>query len=156
MNEQLKFHEIEVEYDLAEFMPNVLADANKLEQVFLNIIANARDAMDAREERDKEIASGKGPVFSGSQDYKKLLRIRSFAENGNAVVAISDTGGGISKEAKEKIFEPFYTTKETGKGTGLGMSISYNIIKDFRGSIRFEVEEDVGTTFWVELPIFYG
>ena len=68
------------------------------------------------------------------------------------MATISDTGGGIPKDIGEKIFEPFFTTKEVGKGTGLGMSISYNIMKDFKGSLSFDVEDGVGTTFRVSLP----
>lgn len=141
VSEQLRLHQIKVEFDLAESIPNVIADSNKLEQVFLNIFTNAMDAMNERkkstENRDKK--------------YTKLLKIQSIAENGNVVVIISDTGGGITKDIGEKIFDPFFTTKEVGKGTGLGMSISYSIIKDFKGSLDFEVENGVGTTFRVTL-----
>ena len=149
VSEQLRLHQIKVEFDLAESLPKVMADSNQLEQVFLNILSNAMDAMDEREKPDvgkQSSKNGKG------KEYKKVLKIRSFAENGNAVAAISDTGGGIPKEMREKIFEPFFTTKEVGKGTGLGMSISYNIIKDFKGSLDFEVGEGIGTTFKVTLP----
>ncbi len=142
VGEQLKLHQIEVQFKLDESLPKVMADANKLEQVFLNIINNARDAMD---EREKDFANGE-------TDYEKLLNIKSFAEKGQAVVTISDTGGGIPDNVREKIFEPFFTTKEVGKGTGLGMSISYSIIKNFKGNISFKVKKGVGTTFRVELP----
>ena len=136
VKEQLGMHEIKIETDIAGSLPKVMADANKIEQVFLNIFNNARDAMD-------EAAAGV---------HGKLLKIRSFTEEDQVFVTISDTGGGIPVHAREKIFEPFYTTKEVGKGTGLGMSISYNIIKDFKGSLNFDVEEGVGTTFKVALP----
>ena len=142
VNEQLRLHQIEVKFDLTESMPKVMADANKLEQVYLNILTNARDAMDSHEKS----------VKNGGKEYKKELKIRSFAENGNIVAVISDTGGGIPKDIGEKVFEPFFTTKEAGKGTGLGMSISYNIIKDFKGSLSFDVEDGIGTTFRVVLP----
>ncbi len=143
VGEQLRLHQIEIKFELDESLPKVMADANKLEQVFLNIITNARDAMDERETK----------IMGDDTDYEKLLNIRSFAENGQAVVTISDIGGGIPDSVREKIFEPFFTTKEVGKGTGLGMSISYSIIKNFKGSISFEVEKDVGTTFRVGLPV---
>ena len=150
ISEQLRLHQIEVEFDLAESLPKVMADTNQLEQVFLNILSNARDAMDEREKLDVGKQSSKN---NKEKEYKKILKICSFAENGNAVAAISDTGCGIPKDMREKIFEPFFTTKEVGKGTGLGMSISYNIIKDFKGSLDFEVEEGLGTTFQIKLPI---
>jgi len=142
VGEQLKLHQIEVKLELNGSLPKVMADANKLEQVFLNIINNARDAMD---EREKDFANGE-------TNYEKLLNIKSFAKNGQVVVTISDTGGGIPDNVREKIFEPFFTTKEVGKGTGLGMSISYSIIKNFKGDISFQVKEGEGTTFRVELP----
>jgi len=150
VSEQLRLHQIEVEIDYAEFLPKVMADSNKLEQVFLNILSNARDAMDEKENLDVGKQASKN---SKGKEYKKILKICSFVENGNAVAAISDTGGGIPKDVRSKIFEPFFTTKEVGKGTGLGMSISYNIIKEFKGSLNFEVEEEVGTTFYIKLPI---
>ena len=143
VGEQLRLHQIKIRFELDQSLPKVMADANKLEQVFLNIITNAKDAMDERETK----------VVGDKTNYEKLLNIRSFAENGQAVVTISDIGGGIPDSVKEKIFEPFFTTKEVGKGTGLGMSISYGIIKDFKGSISFEVEKNVGTTFRVGLPV---
>ena len=142
VSEQFRLHEIEVKLDLPESIPNVMADANKLEQVFLNILTNARDAMDSMERS----------VENGGKGYRKAIKIRSFEENGNIVVAISDTGGGIPEDIGLKIFEPFFTTKEVGKGTGLGMSISYNLMKDFKGSLSFDVEDGVGTTFRVTLP----
>lgn len=136
VKQQLMAHEIKIATDIAGSLPKVMADANKIEQVFLNIFNNARDAMDER-------AAG---------EHGKLLKICSFTEKDQVFVTISDTGGGIPEHTREKIFEPFYTTKEVGKGTGLGMSISYNIIKDFKGSLNFEVEEGVGTTFKVAMP----
>ena len=137
IGEQLRLRGVDIKLDLKE-LPLVLADSNKLEQVFLNIIGNARDAMDS---------------FSSGDDCKKILNVHSFSENGNIVVEISDTGGGIPEEVRDRIFEPFFTTKEVGKGTGIGLSISYNILKDFNGEIGFLVKEGVGTTFIVKMPV---
>ena len=139
VGEQLRLREVEVHLELRE-LPDILGDSNKLEQVFLNIIGNARDAMD-------DFAKHAG------QGYRKKLTVRSFLDNGNVVVTFSDTGGGIPKEIRDRVFEPFFTTKEVGRGTGLGLSISYNIIKDFGGKIDFLVDESVGTTFRVALPV---
>lgn len=139
VGEQLRLREIETDLDLAE-LPQVKGDSNKIEQVFLNIIGNARDAMD-------EFADSQGP------DYKKVLKVQSFVEDGKAVVTFTDTGGGVPKEISDRILEPFFTTKDVGKGTGLGLSISYNIVKDFGGNLDFSVDDGVGTTFRVELPM---
>ena len=139
MGQQLRLRDIDVQMELEE-VPMIVADSNKLEQVFLNVINNARDAM-------CELPQ------TSETDHSRILKVRSFVENGNAVVTFSDTGGGIPKEHQDRIFEPFFTTKEVGKGTGLGLSISYNIIKELNGNLDFSVEEGVGTTFRVALPI---
>ena len=139
VGEQMRLQQIEVHTDLQE-LPRVLADSNKLEQVFLNIISNARDAMHT-------ITATVG------KEHKNILTVHSFVEDSKAVVTLSDTGGGIPAESRARVFEPFFTTKEAGRGTGLGLSISYNIIKEFDGGIDFSVDEGVGTTFVVALPI---
>ena len=135
LGNQLKVHQIEVELDLAPDIPNIMAEHNRLEQVFINLVTNAIDAMDEKSSR---------PDFRGTE---KRLTIKSFAENGHIVVNVSDTGIGMSKEIQSKIFEPFFTTKKIGKGTGLGISISYGIVKDYDGTIEIESEVGKGSTF---------
>jgi signal transduction histidine kinase len=80
------------------------------------------------------------------------LTIKSFAENDHVCVKVTDTGSGMTEEVKNKIFEPFYTTKKVGKGTGLGVSISYGIVQDYKGSIEIESEVGKGTTFTIKFP----
>ena len=104
------------------------ADPEQLEQVFINLFANAVDAM-----------SGEGDLTVKADEEDKLVRIR-----------VSDSGKGMPRETLEKIFEPFYTTKD--KGTGLGLAIVYNIIEKHHGRIRVESEEGKGTTFIIDLP----
>ncbi len=135
LGQQLRLSQIEIELDLDKNLPPIMANSNRLEQVFINLVANARHAME-----DKTPGS------------TKLLKIRSFVDNGNVVVTISDTGQGIPKNTMDRIFEPFFTTKEVGKGTGLGLSISYGIIKDYGGTIRVESEVGIGTTFELRFP----
>jgi PAS domain S-box-containing protein len=135
LGQQLKLREIELELDLDEKLPPVAADKNKLEQVFINLVSNARHAMEEE--------------TSGSA---RLLRIRSFLDNGDVVVTVSDTGIGIPKDIIDRIFEPFFTTKKVGRGTGLGLSISYGIVKDYGGTIRVESEVGKGTTFELRFP----
>jgi len=134
LGQQLKLRQIDVELDLNENLPSIMADSNRLEQVFINLVTNARDAL--------EEVSG----------HKKVLKIRSFMEEGNVVVTVSDTGKGIPAGIMNKIFEPFFTTKEVGKGTGLGLSISYGIIRDYGGTISVQSEEGSGTTFRLTFP----
>jgi len=88
----------------------------------------------------------------GSQDSPKRLSIKSFVENNQIMVHVTDTGTGMSEEVKNKIFEPFFTTKKVGKGTGLGVSISYGIVKDYGGSIEIDSEIGKGTTFNLRFP----
>ena len=134
LGQQLKVHGIEVLTDLDETLPPILADENRIEQVLVNLVNNARDAMEARR-------GGEGAHSAG------VLTIRSFVASDRVVVTVTDTGMGIPFKVRDRIFEPFFTTKEVGKGTGLGLSISYGIVRDYDGSIDFETTEGVGTTF---------
>jgi C4-dicarboxylate-specific signal transduction histidine kinase len=140
LGHQLKVHEIEVELDLEENMPNIMAEHNRLEQVFINLVTNAIDAMDEKNSQ------------SGNRKAQKQLTIKSFVKNGQVMVNVSDTGIGMSEEIKNKILEPFYTTKKNGKGTGLGISISYGIVNDYDGTIEIESEVGKGTTFKITFP----
>jgi PAS domain S-box-containing protein len=139
LGHQLKVHEIQLELDFAPDLPLIMAEHNRLEQVFINLVTNSIDALDEKESRDH---GGSG----------KQLTIRSYAEAGKVVVTVSDTGIGMSEEVKNKIFEPFFTTKKIGKGTGLGISISYGIVKDYEGTISVESAVGEGTTFILSFP----
>ncbi len=135
MGQQLRVRNIEVELDLAKGLPRVRAHKNRLEQVFLNLITNARDAMAAK---------GEGEL--------KRLTVRTFREGSHVVAQVSDTGCGMTEQVRERIFEPFFTTKNAGEGTGLGLSITYNLVRDFHGSIDVESMPGQGTTFRIRLP----
>lgn len=137
IGEQLRLRGIDVVLDLEE-LPITMVDSNKLEQVFFNIIGNARDAMEDL------------PSENGNE---KKLNVHSFRDGDYIIVTFLDAGGGIPEEIRDKIFEPFFTTKEVGKGTGIGLSISYNLMKVLNGEISFSVDDGVGTTFRVEIPM---
>jgi len=141
LGRQLQVHGIKVELDLDENLPPVLGDRTMLEQVFLNLIMNARDAMDEKE------AAAKG------ERVRKVLRIRSYRQDDEVVVVVADTGVGMSPEVQEKIFDPFFTTKPVGKGTGLGLAISYGIVRDYEGSIEVESVASQGTIFRIRFPV---
>ncbi|OQY14381.1 MAG: hypothetical protein B6I30_00745 [Desulfobacteraceae bacterium 4572_187] len=141
LGNQVKVHQVELKLDLDEDLPPIMADHNRLEQVFINLVTNAIDAMDKKGEE------------LGKQDWKRLLEIRSFYENDQVKVTVADTGTGIPKEIIDKIFEPFFTTKEVGKGTGLGVSISYGIVKDYNGTIEIKSKIGKGTTFELSFPV---
>ena len=140
LGQQLRVHQIEVELDLDAHVPPIMADHNRLEQVFINLVTNAMYAMD-----DKGLRWG-------DRKWRRLLRIKTFSADSRVVVSVSDTGKGIPKDIIDKVFEPFFTTREVGQGTGLGMSISYRIISDYGGTIEVRSEVDVGTTFTLKFP----
>ncbi len=141
LGQQFKLRQIEVQLELQDDLPPVLGVENRLEQVFLNLIMNARDAIEERRQRDNVEAPA------------ALLKIHSFRQDENVVVTVSDNGAGIPKSVRDRIFEPFFTTKEVGKGTGLGLSISYGIVRDCGGDIQVESAENVGTIFHLTFPI---
>ena len=120
--------------EYAERLPFLLGDSHQLQQVVLNIVSNARQALETFR-RDGHIV-----VRTGCTDTQVWLRI-------------IDNGPGISPENLKKIFDPFFTTKPQGKGTGLGLSLSYGIVQEHRGSIRAESQPGVGTEFILEFPI---
>jgi len=138
--QQLKLRAIQVEKEMKEDLPCILADANRLEQVFVNLLINARDAIEEKSEK------------LGHSDFERKVFLRTSFRQGKVVVEIGDTGVGIPKSSVDKIFEPFFTTKRIGKGTGLGLSISYGIVQDYEGSIRVDSVEDQGSTFIIEFP----
>ena len=137
MGEQLRLHDIEVKKDLAANLPRIQGDANQLEQVLLNLLINAGDAIET----------------AGNNRRVEMTTRISDGVKGAIEILIKDTGGGISKECLEKIFDPFFTTKDVGKGTGLGLSISYGIVKDHKGEIEATETGPEGTTFRIRLPI---
>ena len=136
MEKQLELRQIKVLLKLDPKLPRILGDKNRLEQVFINLAMNARDALD-------------DPAVK-----EKWIRIHSSFENDWVKIDFSDNGCGISKEVQEKIFEPFFSTKGVGQGTGLGLSISYGIIRDYQGKIQVTSKVGAGTTFSLQFPPF--
>ncbi len=130
--------------------PNIMVhcDANQIQQVLMNMMNNARDAVaDCSEKRISVSLSAMTPTAEFFHKHAEL----SIGEY--ACLTISDTGHGMGNETAQKIFDPFYTTKEVGLGTGLGLSSSFGSIAAHAGVIDVESEVDVGTTFSVYLPL---
>jgi two-component system NtrC family sensor kinase len=127
----LKTAQVKVHADLAAKVPTVTGNAGKLQQVFLNLFLNARDAMP------------EGGV----------LDIRTSTHEGRVEIVVADTGVGISRDHIKKIYDPFFTTKTAGKGTGLGLSVSYGIVMEHGGSISVESNLGEGTSFRLDFPL---
>ena len=131
-----KTKDIDYNVKLSDEVPNLPLVADQLEQVFVNILLNAVDAInEVKNERDKSII------------------VESSLSKDEAIITFTDTGSGISNENMNKIFEPFFTTKSQGRGTGLGLWVSYGIIKSFQGNIEVKSEIGQGTTFIITLPL---
>jgi histidine kinase len=141
LGQQLKVRGVEIFWDLEQDLPPILADPDRLEQVFVNLLINARDAMDEK---------WQSPQLQ--KETKKIL-LKTRSDGKEITVEISDTGPGIEEAILERIFEPFFTTKKVGQGTGLGLSISYGIIQDCKGSIRAVSGKGTGTRFIIKFPI---
>ncbi len=139
--QQLKLRGIEVVEEFKEPLPLILADSNRLEQVFINLLTNARDAIERKWEQG---SLGK---------ERKRITLQTSAEQGMVTVRVTDNGVGIPRSLLGKIFEPFFTTKKVGKGTGLGLSISYGIVRDYEGTIRVVSNQGEGATFIVQFPL---
>ncbi|MGE5811403.1 MAG: sensor histidine kinase, partial [Ignavibacteria bacterium] len=133
----LSLNKIAITREMSESLPVVKGDSRELQQVFLNIINNAISAMKG------------GGILT--------IVTSMMVERQNLEIRISDTGCGIKKEHRTRVFDPLFTTKKVGEGTGLGLSVSYGIITKHGGNITFmtkteEESGETGTTFIITLP----
>ena len=132
---------IEMIKEYAEDLPTIECYPGKVNQVFMNIINNAIQAIE-----------GNGKIYIGIQLVEKSLKGEVFQKK-YMEIRIQDTGKGMPESIQQKIFDPFYTTKDVGQGTGLGLSISLGIIQKHKGVIECVSQEGEGTTFGIYLPI---
>ncbi|MDL1967760.1 MAG: ATP-binding protein [Deltaproteobacteria bacterium] len=130
MNKKAMFQNIALMKEFQPDLPSIVTDGAQLQQVFINIVNNAIDAI----------------------NKDGVIRLITKAKDGGVLVSIVDTGPGMPKETQTKIFDPFFTTKPVGKGTGLGLSTSYGIVEKLGGQLTVESEVDKGTTFHIALP----
>ncbi|MCK4819520.1 GHKL domain-containing protein, partial [bacterium] len=136
---QLEVHGIKVHKDLLPNLPTLRINLSRLEQVIMNLVVNARQALD-----------------ECNHDHKQIW-IRSYATSGDLIhIEIEDNATGIPDNMKVKIFDPFFTTKEVGQGTGLGLTISNSIISDLNGSIEVFNNDKGGAIFTVVIPSIGG
>ena len=139
VGQQFRLQNINLTLEVDDGLPPILARKTRIEQVIFNLVANARDAVMRRKE------ARPGAV-------KPAVKIRSFYENEQVALTVTDNGSGIPQDILDKVFEPFFTTKEVGSGMGLGLSISYGIVKDYNGNIDIQSKEGEGTTVKLTFP----
>jgi len=132
---QALFQNVRITKALSGYLPKIMIDGNQIQQVFTNIILNAAEAIE-----------GEGELS---------VTTRTATDGESIEIEITDTGCGISKENLEKIFDPFFSTKEVGRGTGLGLAVSFGIVARHKGTIDVKSEQGKGTTFIIRLPIRY-
>ncbi len=120
-----------LEIDMGATSYRIRGDGGQIMQMLLNLALNARDAM----------PSG-GRLFFMTQNRDEQI-----------CIAVQDTGAGMSPEVQRKIFEPFFTTKAPGKGTGMGLAMTYSLVQNHGGQIRVESEFGQGTTFYLSFPL---
>lgn len=130
---------------LDETIPSLPLVPDQMEQVFINILINAVDAIQAKVN---------DPSYGTLSTEKGEIAVTSSKQDDQVVIAIRDNGKGIPEELLPKVFEPFFTTKRVGEGTGLGLWVSYGIIRSFQGTIKAESIVGKGTTFTITLPLY--
>ena len=143
-DQQFKVRGISADWDMDPQLPTIMAEPNRLEQVFVNLFINARDAIEERAD-----------LHVDEKNAKKVL-IATRQEDEALIVEVCDSGGGIPPAIAGKIFEPFFTTKEVGKGTGLGLSISYGIVSELGGDIFVKPNTGGGACFVMRFPLKAG
>jgi signal transduction histidine kinase len=136
---KIEIYQIEIINHISDTLPPVHGSLNHLEQVFINLLVNAINAINE--------------ICKIDTACQRQIYLDAVVKDGFLHVKVKDTGTGIPSAAREKIFDPFYTTKEMGVGTGLGLSICYNIIKAHDGEIKVASQVGKGTVFSIALPI---
>jgi signal transduction histidine kinase len=131
----LKINRVKVETDLDPNLPDLVGSEDQLQQVFMNLVSNAAEAMEASD----------GGVLS--------IKTTHLLSEDKVQIDFSDTGIGIPGENIPNLFEPFFTTKKKGKGVGLGLSVAYGIVQEHGGSIYVRSKSGEGTTFEVKVPL---
>jgi C4-dicarboxylate-specific signal transduction histidine kinase len=132
LHEQLRLRDIELIITLSETEPHVNANAIQLEQVVMNLLTNARDAV--------------------ATSFDKWIRVSTGVVEAQAVIEVEDSGPGVPADLEQRVFDPFFTTKDVGEGTGLGLSIVYGILKDHEGTVSVENSASGGARFVVRVP----
>jgi len=140
ISQQFKHRNIHLTLNLNNDIKSISGNIYRFEQVLLNLLSNAKDAIEEKEKMKLV-------------DFKKSVVIKTYQANNIIIVEVQDNGCGIDENEMDRLMLPFYTTKELGKGTGLGLAISFSIVKEFDGNIRIDSKQGVGSTFKIEIPV---
>ncbi len=140
---QFKNHDIEIKFIPEETMPKIKGNVYKLEQIIINLLSNAKDAVEEKSKMSKE-------------QFVKTIEIKTGLKDHHVFIKIRDNGTGISEEHQKHMFEPFFSTKEAGLGTGLGLSIVFGIIGEMKGNITVESRLNEFTEFTILFPVTEG
>lgn len=140
-SQQLKVRGIDVDWRTDPELPSIMGNPGRLEQVVINLLINARDAIEEKSQRSEETATPQKITLATTRNAKSVT------------LSVCDTGIGVPEAIRGKIFEPFFTTKKVGKGTGLGLSISYGIVKECGGKIDVSANPEGGTCFHLSFPL---
>jgi len=145
--------EIVINLELDDSIPNIKADPGQIEQILMNLLINARDAIEMKTDyqTEKRITIETKIIYL---DNSYVSKHSGSAEGNHVQIIVSDNGSGMSEEVKNRVFEPFYTTKAKGRGTGLGLATVYGIVKQNKGTIYIYSEEGSGTTFKINWPVY--
>jgi histidine kinase len=140
-SQQLKVRGIDVNWQTAPGLPRIMGNPSRLEQVIINLLINARDAIEERTEQMPD------------QEHLRAITLITFRKAKTVTLSVCDTGIGVPEATRSKVFEPFFTTKKVGKGTGLGLSISYSIVKECGGEIDVTGNTNGGACFNLHFPM---
>jgi signal transduction histidine kinase len=137
--------------DFDDSIGNINIIPQDMGRVILNLITNAFYVVD---EKKKQVASQGLPTFERLATlYEPTVSVSTKKDGNNVLISVKDNGNGIPQKILDKIFQPFFTTKPTGQGTGLGLSLSYDIVKAHGGELIVETKEGEGTTFIISIPM---
>lgn len=140
ISEQFKNEKINLTFHPGENIPNTIGNAYRFEQVILNLLINAKDAVQEMQKKK-------------CKNFKNNINLSTKLINNQIIIDVTDNGIGIDKEDIDKVLFPFFTTKAPGKGTGLGLSISYGIIKELNGEIEIQSQPQIGTSILIKIPV---
>ena len=140
ISEQMSHHDIKLYFKKSDEIPAINGNIYRFEQVILNLLINAKDAI---QEKNKNLG----------KTFKKKIDISSYFTDNHIIIEIKDNGIGINQKDIDKVLLPFFTTKAPGLGTGLGLSISYGIIKELGGEIDVQSKLNHGTTVLIKIPV---